>query len=200
MYDSNIRGLSDAINQLHTKINALEVRLARLSIQGGHNARVTHSGDQFVIDFDAKKQGDMCEWLPWNISVEKIKVGDVNKLNIYVSAGLVNEQLADNVDEIVAEEIDEFANRWIYLDIVTNGFAIEEMNVVANEEKPDITSKFTKNAFPTNIIKLIGYVEEGLLKHQFLSKHLVAHPEIAFQDTEYQDASIIDNYYTWVFK
>lgn len=181
------------------KINGLEARLSRMSIQGGHNARVTQNGDQFVVDFDAKKQGDMCEWLPWNIQVEKVVVAGVNKINIHVAAGLVNDQLPENIDDPIEEEINEFANRWIWLEMKTNGLEIDEMTVESDDEKPDISAKFTKNSFPTTVRKLIGYVEEGALKHQFLTKHLTAYPEIAFQDTEYEDASVIDNYFTWVF-
>ena len=191
--NTNIQGLSSALENLKRKLELLQKEIDSFEIKGGDNILVSRFKNSFIISTDDQSSG-VAEIFPWQLFVDE--EGDENKKKVSCNAGLVNGIQAGGIEDIVT--LSEGDQKYIYWEARTDGSEIQSVEVKHSNDAPDIKNLYVKNAFPNKVTFLIGFVTFNGVKYQFLKNHVNIMPEIAYQEDNLSEYGLVDNYYTWV--
>lgn len=190
---SNIEGLSTALDNINRKIDLLEEKVSRFSVTGGSNSFVTRLDDNVIIESkDETGGGGGSGFHPWMIFLEELD-GDQKKISI--NGGLLNGILPENYEDV--KDISEDASGYVYWEATTNGTFYEKCEVKFKSEKPDTKYEYVKNAFPTKVRGLIGYIYKGAVKYQFLKNDMLMKPAVGFSLNSSSEVGMYDNYWSW---
>lgn len=190
---SNIEGLSTALDNINRKIELLEEKFSNLSIAGGSNSFVTRFDDDIIIESKDEAGAGGGEGLhPWMIFLEDSEEG---RKKISINGGLLNGILPENFEDV--EDISENQSGYVYWEATTNGTFYEKCEVKFSSQKPDTKYEYVKNAFPTKVRGLIGYIYKGAVKYQFLKHDMLMKPAVGFSLNSDTEVGMYDNYWSW---
>jgi hypothetical protein len=194
--NTNIQGLSNALEVLNRKIELLNRRIDGINISGGDNVMVTRNGSSFVIDSLNSDVAGESEWCPWKVVITK-KTDNDGKETYEASTrgGTINGLVPDNF--LNFDTISKEDNKWVYWEADTDNNGISTLSIKTSEEEPETNFKFMEEAVNTTIRGLVAYIWKGQIAVQFMCDNVVARPVVAYQINDPNDFDLLKSYYTW---
>ena len=200
MIRSNITGLAKLLNDFEARLRKIEKR-KNGKVRGGLNTTVKQVGDDITINTHGTT-GDAnldLPYIPWRLYT--VVSGNENNLQKHVRSkgGLINGTLPSNINADIGNALDEDQTYFVYLEVEFSGSSIvsSDMKLTIENQAPAFELEFVKGAPPSLFRHLIGVIHKGQVVDQYLRKHLLVKPAVAYRNHDDADPDIIENYFCW---
>ena len=203
---TNISGLSALVERLQREIELLSNKIDAIAVTGGDNVLVNKIGNEFIVNSIIEGGGGGGGGvivLPWHLQSRKVEDFDPeNPKYIWsTNGGMVNNLLPDNYSDIHETGADD--EGYIYWEAQSNYSGIVDLTCkfkAGLDDPPQTERKYEKEALPTTVQGLVGYVVGASVAKQFAGNNIKVTPDIAYTINDEDSIGLKTNYLTWNFE